>query len=257
MNGQVTLLALLTAAFLSGCRTPTDGPEGSRDHLVDWYKASSPRIDGTGETLIPVLKIDGTYYTTFRWVEVPMRECAEGLIWDDGRESPLLSLLIGYSSESNTYYGRASHRDRYTDYSQPDMEHWGKESLELTRVDKPKWVLPAPPPRTNDDFVGCFQFVWFPPFGIRIRKEGEKYLLSKFDFGRSDKWEELAPRPNGLGVLDSIVYSENLLRFEMVSTKETEDGAVTYRVPLSRVPAAPTELPSEPDRWIGYPFPGD
>ena len=108
MNGKVTRLALLTAAFLSGCRTPTAAPEGSRDHLIGWYKATSSRIDGMGEVLIPVLKIDDTYYTTFRWVEVPMRKCP-----------------------------------------------------------------------------------------------------------------------------------------------------VTYRVPLSRVPAAPTELPSEPDRWIGYPFPGD
>ena len=122
MNGKVTRLALLTAAFLSGCRTPTAAPEGSRDHLIGWYKATSSRIDGMGEVLIPVLKIDDTYYTTFRWVEVPMHKCPEGLVWDDGRENPLHSLLIGYNSESNTYYGRASYRDRYTDYSQHERD---------------------------------------------------------------------------------------------------------------------------------------
>lgn len=245
---------IVAVVVLAGCGTTSDKSVGSRDHLVGWYKAASPSSERQNHSLlIPVLKRDGTYYTTIRGFEVPMRVCPEGLEWSERTQSQWL--LIGYNSESNSYYGRVTSRSPYRDYSQPGREQEGKHDLQLVKVDKPEWVLdqPPPPPKANDDFVGCFQATYFAPYWMQIRKDGNKYLCAFHDFGRPAEWQELTPRTNELGFTHSIFYNKTLKRFEIAG----EEGTAIIRVPFSRIPPPSPEASSGAQRWVGYPFPRD
>ena len=77
----------VTMSALAGCSTPTSQPQaGPRDHLIGWYELpnhpgnSQEIIPGSG-TLIPIFKIDGTYYSVCRGIETPLKECPDGLEW--------------------------------------------------------------------------------------------------------------------------------------------------------------------------------
>jgi len=265
MKGAATLLILI-ALGVSGCGPLTEPSVGIRDHFLGWYKLPNRhyrtrKVIPGGGTLIPVFKRDGTYYSLCRGFEVPLKECPEGLEWDL-TESSMVGTKIGFNVISNKYYiiiedARAQYEGGYSTSGEKQF---------MTRVDKPSGLLDATarPPRTNDDFLGWYQPVWFP-YVIEIRKDGPKYLVAYQEPDKSGKWKtrdeprELTPLPDRLGFTgfdrrnrNNLTYNKILERFEL--TKNTDDQGRFIRMPLVRVSPHP-ELAAVPlPVRIGIPF---
>ncbi len=198
------------------------------DHLLGWFKMTD------GDTIIPVFKRDGTYYSVCRGFEIPLKECPEGLEWVL-TPSSMVGTMIGFDEASNAYYiiiedqGLASNYEPYI----------SGEKQPMVRIDKPSWLLDptALPPRTNDDFLGHYRAIWFPWFRFEIRKEGESYFGAYQMLSETGLWEPegdpdgLAPLPDRLGFTGFdretrhiLTYNEALKRFEL-----------TNSMPLARV----------------------
>ena len=266
MKGSATLLILITLC-VSGCGSLTEQSAGTRDHLVGWYKLPKRHyrtrevIPGPG-TLIPVFKADGTYYSVCRGVEAPLKECPEGLEWALAPSS-MAGTKIGFDEESNEYY--IIIEDAKAQY-EGDYSTSGEKQY-MTRVEKPSWLLNARarPPRTNDDFLGWYEFVWFP-IRYEIRKEGKKYLIAGQLLDESGVWEtqaemhELTPIPDRLGFIigrrkdkcGSFTYNESLKRFELTEQRSERQPEV-IRMPLARVSPHTERAAISPPIRIGIP----
>jgi hypothetical protein len=199
-------------------------------------------------TLIPVFKRDGTYYSVCRGFEVPLKQSPEGLEWALSGSS-MVGTTIGFDEASSSYY-IAIFDSQLSNFSDGNGGIGEKEPV--TRIDRPSGLLDptAPAPRTNDDFLGWYQPVWFPWGRWEIRKEGEKYLLAEEELEgnrASLVWKSLGepsertPLPERLGfAFDSrgklsLTYNDDLKRFEL--TRPKSPG---IRMPLARIPAPPT-----------------
>ncbi len=205
---------------------------GAVDPFVGWYLLA-------GDTLIPVLKRDGTYYSVCRGFEVPFKECAEGLEW-----------AVAGSSMVGTTIGAGGAYIRIVDSQLANfMESYVPGAKqELTRIDQPSWLLDATGrrPRKNDDFVGWYVPIWFPYMKMEIRKDGEKYLVVNHVLREGGLWKaegeprELTPLGDGLGLTGfdqevryRLTYNKSLRRFEL------EGGTSPVgRMPLLRVSAS-------------------
>ena len=237
MKGAATLLILIVLG-VSGCGSLTEQSAGACDHLLGWYKL--------GDTLIPVFKTDGTYYSVCRGFEIPLKECPEGLEWAF-TPSSMVGTKIGFDEASNAYYIIVEDKQLENNY-----QHYIRgEKKPMTKIDKPSWLLDATaqPPRTNDDFLGWYQPVWFP-YVMEIRKDSPKYLVAYPEPDKSGEWKtigkprELTPLPDRLGFTGfdrknrhNLTYNEILKRFEL--TKNRDDQGQFIRMPLARVSPHP------------------
>ena len=232
-----------------------------RDHLLGWYKLPerehvSHKVIPGHDTLIPVFKRDGTYYSVCRGFEVPLKECPEGLEWGL-TESSMVGTKIIFDEASNTYY--ISIMDKWEMSSNDHSLRGGKQPM--TRIDKPSWLLDATaqPPRINDDFLGWYQPVWFPFVRLEIRKDGQEYLSVEHEFHELGVWktphepQEITPLPDRLGLTGfdrgtevSLTYNEAMRRIEI-----TMSGSPIIRMPLARV--SPEGATVRPPMAIGIP----
>jgi hypothetical protein len=252
--------------MLSGCtKLEDESPAGRRDHLLGWFKLPECNekkeiISGSG-TLIPVFKRDGIYYSVCRGVEIPLKPCPEGFECMGGTK-------IGYDAATKTYYLAVvdALMSNFTDGRYGTGE---KESL--MRIKIPSGLLDATTrrPRTHDDFIGCFQPVWFPVVRIEIRKDGDQYVSQEQEFSGPEpgSWttrvepEKVNPLSDPLGFTfgrdgnAQLVYNEDLKRFELVMVVEATPPAV-LRMPLARVSisaAIPSGKPPSIKMGIGIP----
>ncbi|MCK4628367.1 MAG: hypothetical protein KAT56_05150, partial [Sedimentisphaerales bacterium] len=181
-----------------------------------------------------------------------LKECPEGLEWAL-TSSSMVGTKIGFDETSNAYY--IIIEDAQAQY-EGDCSTSGEKQF-MTRVDKPSGLLDATaqPPRTNDDFLGWYQPVWFP-YVIEIRKDSPKYLVTYQLPDKSGVWKpqgeprELTPLPDRLGFTGfdrrnrhNLTYNEILKHFEL--TKNTDDQGRFIRMPLARVSPHP-ELAAVP-----------
>jgi len=241
--GTLLILACVNAAE---CPAQTQPAGSNRDYLVGWYELP-PRKRETGQvvpgpgTLIPVLKIDGAYCSLCRGVEVPFKECPEGLEWAS-KPSSMTGTTIGFDKVANKCYirivdGLLEHNDQF---------YVAGEKQFMRKVDKPSW-LPDPtarPPRTIDDLLGFYQLAWAPGIGFDIRREGGKYLSTSYELQTSGSWKawgtgvEYVPLPDRLGLTGperrknagGLTYNEARRRFEI-----TFGDAPVLRMPFARI----------------------
>lgn len=246
---------------LSGCLKPGAGSQaGTRDHLVGWYKVTK------WDTIIPVFKQDGIYYSVCRGFEIPFKEGPDGLEWTLA-PSGMDSIKIGWDVASETHYLAV------TDIlasSSSDGRYGSGEKETLTRIEKPSGLLDAKArrPRTHDDFLGWYQLVWTPGVRIEIRKDGNRFICQDQEFHPPGFWQtvgnpnELTPLPNQPGFTGfegdndcHLVYNESLKRIELVMTVMWITPSV-IRMPLARI-SAPTASergkPPQPAVSIGIP----
>lgn len=253
---KTTPLAPSQATAAQKTSTPLDAqlPQNtSRDHLVGWYKL--------GDTLIPVFKIDGTYYSACRGFEFPLKECPEGLELAI-TPSSMADTKIGFAVASKEYY--ISIVDDLLS-GNSDGRYGIGEKRPMTKIHKPSGLLDAtaPPPRTNDDFLGWYQPVWFP-FAFEVRKEDERYLCVENLPDESGVWKtvserEITPLPDRLGFSGfdrhprkELTYNDALKRFEITSQLGKREPSI-IRMPLART-AQPPEVPAiSPPMIIGIP----
>ncbi len=258
---------LLVGLGLSGCQEATT--RSTHESLASvnaydmelWYKMPPVERVSHRETLIPILKIDGTYYTVCRGMEIPLKETPTGLQWAL-TPSSMSETTIGFHGPSLPCSIRIVDRQRanFDDFYLPDK----MPSVPMTRVDKPSGLLDATarPPRKLDDFLGFYRPVWFPWVRWEIRKDGERYWEVEQDLDPpepSGRWttrgkpHELTPLPDQLGVTGfpgaphRLTYNEALKRFELVKT----DSEI--RIPLARVVPSPGSDAALPTLPIGIP----
>lgn len=247
---------LLLLVVLAGCQNlepvqymyPTDP-------LTGYFRIVERSGNVSVGTIIPVLKIGETYYSVCRGFEIPFKQTSNGLEWDL-EPSSMTGTTIGRGPDGNDYI---IIRDAQSEAITMDSEgehYTGPRSM--TRISEPASLLDptAPPPRSNDDFVGCYLPRWFPYYKITIRKEGETFLaeaviLISKEWAPDQKVVELMPFSDRIGFSNfdkrnSIEYNERLNRFEMVKATTPP-----LRMPLVRV--NPEDLPPEPILIIGIP----
>ena len=223
---------------------PTGSPEDEArhpnpsDNVVGWFEMTGR------DRIIPVFKVDGTYYSVCLGVEVPFKESPEGLEWAFAA-SNMVGTTIGFDEASNGYYIAVmdSQASKFTEEF-PDGGYGNGEKQPLTRIDKPSWLLDptARPPRTNDDFLGWYQAIWIAGVRWQIRRDGETYLVEEQELHEPGGWKaeeeprELTILPGGLGFTfhreDGIILTYNQARSRFELTRTTSP---TLRVPLARV----------------------
>jgi hypothetical protein len=243
-------------------------PVGSgRDVMIGWYKLLDTRRGGARyrNALIPIFKIEGTYYTVCLGTEAPLKECPDGLEWAL-KESSLVGTMIRYDSSSNTCSIRIvdSRRERESG----DESYVAKEApfVPVTRIEKPSGLLDAtaPRPQTLDDFLGFYQPIWLPWIRVKLRKDGQRYLMAEQRLDPLDppgEWKtggeprELTPLPDKLGFHSDpgakdpqpFTYNEALKRFEIVLTNSG------LRMPLAKVAPSAKVDAALPVMVIGIP----
>ena len=247
---RAAILLILIALGVSGCGTLTEQSARTHDHLVGWYKLparhyKTREIMPEPGTLIPVFKIDEAYYSVCRGYEIPLRECPEGLAWAF-LPSSMKGTKIGLDERSKEPYmiiedARAQYEGDYSTSGEKQF---------MTKIDKPSWLpdTTSKPRRTNDDFLGWYQPVWFPFVRWEIRKHGERYISAEQELNEQGIWKarvephEITPLPDRLGFTgfdrkrrNSLTYNEALKRFELTKT-----GSCVIRMPLARVSPSPS-----------------
>ena len=60
-----------------------------------------------GDTIIPVFKTDGTYYSVCRGFEIPLKQCPEGVEWA-ATPSSMVGTTIGYRVRGETRVGAST-----------------------------------------------------------------------------------------------------------------------------------------------------
>lgn len=255
LNWHITAFKLPSVALLivlPGCTQPGRDHTSHRDHLIGWYKVTNR------DTIIPVFKQNGTYFSVCRGFEIPFKECPEGLEWALSPSS-LLGTKIGRDAALNVTYLAVvdAQANNFT-----DGRYGVGEKETMTQVDKPPELLnvKARPPQTINDFIGWYQPIWSPGVRIEIRKSGDQYFSQEQEFSgpKPGSWTtrvepmELTALPDQLGFTGfdrknrhRLVYDESLKRFELVKTIAKTTPSV-IRMPLARIPA-----PSSPDGGAG------
>jgi hypothetical protein len=244
---------------------PLPPVDSGRDAIIGWYKLLDTRRGGARYrgALIPIFKIEGTYYTALRGFEAPLKECPDGLEWSL-KESSLVGTTIQYNNSANTCSIRIvdSARERF------EESYVAKEApfVPMTRVEKPSGLLDATarPPQTLDDFLGFYQPIWLPWIRFELRRDGGRYLIASQELDLLEpqgEWKsrsqpyELTPLSDRLGFAGSpagggpytFAYNEALKRFELVLTKPG------MRMPFAKVtPSTKTDAAS-PTMPIGIP----
>jgi len=239
--GVVASLALILAGC-AGRSLPSQC--GSCDRLVGWYERTG------SNSLIPVFKHDGTYFSVCRGFEIPFKESPEGLEWGTAPSS-MTGTKIGWDAALKTHY-LAVMDTQASNFT--DGRYGCGEKETIVRIEKPAWLAKARArrPRTRDDLLGWYQPVWLPGLEIQIWKHGDRYFSTMQaahrpgDSNEHAETRELTRLPDQLGFTGferkgsiRLAYNEALKRFELVKTiMETTPSAI--RMPLARVPAPPS-----------------
>ncbi len=239
---------------LAGCNPATqDLPETvqgeNRDDLIGWYQ-------GPYNSVIPIFKYNGAYYSVFRGVEVPFKPSGEGLTSSD-----LNGTTIGRWGQSDKYFISLYDEQR----AAIDERFIPGQKLAMTKIEKPSGLFDttSPAPKKIDDFLGWYVPAWLPGVKIEISKVGQSYFSTDHEFRESGKWVTMEPKK--LTVLNDplgfkagreqdvlqipavlIIYNKALKRFEI--TLGTSD---LVRMPLARI--RPNEKIPEPVK-IGIPI---
>jgi hypothetical protein len=234
---------MMAVILTCGCHTVMDRSSGNRDDLIGWYRLPNRHyrtrevLPGPG-TLIPVFKRDGVYYSICRGSEVPLKVCPEGLEWGP-TESSMKGTKIGVDQASGQPYIVID--DANAQY-EADYSTYGEKQF-MTRIRRPFGLLnpTTRPPRSNDDFRGCYLPVWFPVFRWIVRQDGGKYHIEG-QTAQKDGWRaeardssKLEPLPDRMGFAWGgkqelrLLFNHDLHRFECASP----DGK--FRMPLARV----------------------
>ncbi len=240
---------ILTGMTLAGCRAASQSsadkpPESSGDDLtVEWFQMPPVERITSKDAIIPILKIDGAYYTACLGMEIPLQKSPEGLQWGL-TPSPMAGTTIGYFGPS---YPCSIHIvDRTRASFDPSYSPEAVPPVLMTKVDKPSGLLKtkARPPRKLDDFLGVYYPVWFPWVRMEIGKKGDLYWMLERDLVSSKppyEWRTrgraqiITPFTDGLGFFGmpgaphTIAYNKDLNRFEIVRM----DNGV--RTPLAKV----------------------
>jgi hypothetical protein len=233
----------------NGGLTSPDKENAVHDDLTGWYQMQN-------QTLIPVFKRDGAYYSASRGFEIPLRACPEGLV-EAFRPSGEEGTTIGrFSEDPNKYFIRLVDRQR----EQFEQTFISGQKQEMTKVGKPFDLLDsaAPAPQSIDDFLGCYQPVWFPWVRFEIRKENQSYCAAEYYTQKPGEWtsgqtEKLSPLADRLGFAEdgepvSWIYNDALKRFEI--TMKTDDTLI--RMPMVRI--SPEEKAIAEPVNIGIPY---
>ena len=255
------LLVAILAGTMAGCVNPPERSQvGSRDHLLGWFRRAG------SDTIIPVFKRDGTYFSVWHGFEIPFKECPGGLEWAI-TPSSMIGTRIGWDAAAKTYY-LAVMDCQASNFS--DGRYGCGEKEQLIRIDMTVELPDAKalPPRTREDFLGSYQPIWSPAIRIEIRKDGDRYFSSDRILDRSGDWKpfgemrELIPLTDQLGFTGferngnhRLVYHQALKRFELVMSNAKSDPGI-LRMPLARVqaPLSPDRaLASSPVLTIGIP----
>jgi hypothetical protein len=244
MKRVAILLALLAITGTQGV-TLEDRPGDGRNYLIGWYKLPNRHhrtravLPGPG-TLIPVLKRGGVYYSISRGIEIPLKECPEGLEWGL-TESSMKGTKLGVDAASKEPYiiiedSRAQHEG--------DLSTSGEKQF-MTKIAEPPGLLnpTAKPPQILNDLLGCYQPLYFPALRWVITIEGDKYQLTGQRAGK-DEWiaEEresrtLEPLPEKPGFVwgrkqeFKLVFNRDLKRYECLM----ERGTNKLAMPLVRI----------------------
>jgi len=258
---------VLLGMGLSGCHGPAASSTGKASapmrgyDMVLWYKIPPVERVSSRETLIPILRIGGTYYTVCRGIEIPLKKCPDGLQWAL-TPSSMSDTVIGFHGPSQPCSIRIVDRQRasFDDHYLPDK----MPPIPMTKVDRPSG-LPTPTarrPRTLDDFVGFYQPVWFPWVRWEVRQEGGRYWAVEHDADLSQPavvWKArgtpygLARLSNELGFTSfpgdpyKLGYNETMKCFELVRM----DSGI--RMPLAKVSPSPQNDVVLPPLPIGVP----
>lgn len=248
----VAVLLAIATGFPAMAQAEKAAPDANaRDHFIGWFalpgrQHRSHRVIPGRDTLIPVFKRDGIYYSVCKGIEVPLKECPGGLEW--GLEpSSMVGTKFTYDEAAESYFitivdQREANNNEYS---------LSGEKQPVKKAAKPAEVpdATAERPRSNDDFVGWYQLLWLPMVRYEIRKEGGKYAAAMWMARSPGGWQaggssELTPLPDRLGFslggkgAAGLVYNEAAGRFEIVSGKSGQPSLTT---PLARIkpPASP------------------
>jgi hypothetical protein len=249
---RIAVVVSLTTVMVGCVKPPERSHASKRDRLLGWFKLpgrnEKKEVISGHDTLIPVFKRDGIYYSVCRGFEIPFKECPEGLEW---ALTPfnIVGTKIGWDAASKTYY-LAVMDNQASNLS--DGRYGCGEKEPMTRIEKPSGLLNARArrPRTNQDFLGWYQPIWFPWVKIGIRKNGDRYFSGEQEFHdvpgiwkTSAEPRELTPLPDQLGFTGfdrnsshRLVHNEALKRFELVFER-METTPTVIRMPLARVSA--------------------
>jgi hypothetical protein len=256
---------ILVGIGLAGChkaagpstKEPAKSTNGSI--TTEWYRMPPVPKVSQQDTLIPILRIGGTHYTTYRGMEIPLVKTAEGLKWGL-TPSPLADTTIGYFGPSLPCSIRIVDQTRAN--LDPSYSPDTTPPVLMTKVDKPAGLLDAkaPRPRKLDDFLGFYHPVWFPWVHMEIRKDGDRYWSVERTLASPEpplQWvaqgrpQMITPLTDGLGFIgfaggsSRLTYNKTLKRFELIRM----DNGV--KMPLAKVsPKKTIPLPPHP---IGIP----
>ncbi len=139
----ITAWLILVGVSLWGCQNPTtpSATETSESvagyDMILWYKM--PPVDRVSHgALIPILKIGGAYYTVSHGLEIPLKECPEGLRWNL-TPSTMSETVIGFHGPSYPCSIRIVDRQRanFDESYLPDK----MPPVPMTKLDKPPGLL--------------------------------------------------------------------------------------------------------------------
>ena len=268
MKRAATSLILIALTLIGAGNALSEQSAGAGDRLCGWYKLT------TGNRLIPVFKIEGTYYTVMSrgGFEIPLKKCPDGLEWPRTPPSSMVGTKIGFDEESNEIY--ISIVDQNREYLDESFTSGNKQSMRA--IAKPSWLRDATAqmPRNLDDFLGWYEPVWCPYLRGQIRSEGGKYLLESqliHTDGERNSWvphkrHQLTPLPDRLGFAMQreedlerdfpmrLVYSTTRKRFELQVSSAVTKSHVS-RMPLARIPSPSPDqgAPHLPPMELGIP----
>ncbi len=262
---------ILVGISLSGCQktcapaAPESAKATDGDDVVVWYKM--PPVDRVSrrDFLIPILRIDGAYYTVCQGFEIPLKEVPEGLQWAL-TPSSMSDTTIGFFGPSEMCFIRIVDRQResFDDFYVADKV----QPARMTRVERPAGLLDATArrPQTLDDFLGFYQPLWLPWARMEVRKDGPRYWITSQSLDppepsgtwtARDQPREITPLADRLGFsthfgggpkeIFNLTYNDARRRFELI---KMDYGIVT---PLARVSPSPGSEATLPPLPIGIP----
>ena len=243
--------------LLSGCQKSVSiqyiDPE---DPLTGWFKVEKS-AEKSAEFIVPVFKIDGTYYSVCRGFEIPFHRTPAGLEW--GMKSSMSGTTIGYRPDGSAFIiVRDAQSEMFT--SESESPHDTGPRL-MVRIDRPSG-LPQPTvsaPKSNDDFTGCYRPVYFPYVNIEIRNEGGRYFHAAQQLGQTIYREPklLTPLADQLGFTcldrkceNTLTYNKSLNRYEF-TMKNTSPPLIMPLVKISK-PTCEGNIITESDFSPGF-----
>lgn len=254
----IPVVALGAVGMQSCARSGTHSPADSRDQFIGWFalpgRTERKQVIPGEDTLIPVFKRDGTYYSVCRGVEIPFKKCTEGLEWAL-MPSSMAGTKIGRDEKLKTYYLAVvdSQASNFT-----DGRYGCGEKESITKLKQPPGLLnpKTRSPHTNGDFAGTYQFVWFPWVRIEVRQNGARYIGQEWEFSgpRPASWKarvkpceltSLSNQPGfsfGQNTGNRLVYNRSLERFELAMERKGMTPSI-IRAPLARVQSGDSSVP--------------